>query len=355
MLLAGQEAAQRRWALALAAAGLKSRVRVALHVRASRVPLSSHLVDLFRLADLIVTDSDFGARAVRQCCDDGGHEAGGPIVTIAPPPPGALVELLAGREVARRSMLGVDCDQLLIGATADTASTAVLAMHIFRVFADGAYRTCARCGRITPNLSGPGRGTRPVAACDACGSTAGRLGQARPQARLLLLGRNLHERSDQPLGSWTAGAARRLLGLDGRVFLAGDPAIPVHTSVESPVRAMALADIFFTPHPLADIEPTLLASCALGVPTVATRFGAAAERLAGISRLVRPAATLDASEGHREAVMDVGGTVRELLALADHPPSPGAEGSRIRRAMAFPSPSAIAARWHDHLGRLTRI
>jgi hypothetical protein len=89
------------------------------------------------------------------------------------------------------------------------------------------------------------------------------------------------------------------------------------------------------------------------VPTVATRFGAAAEQLAGLTRLVRPAVTLDTSQGHREALMDVGGAVRELLDLADDQRARLAEGARARLAMAGLTPSAVAARWHDHLARLT--
>ncbi|MCC7240933.1 MAG: hypothetical protein IT180_03325 [Acidobacteria bacterium] len=46
------------------AAGLRTRLRVALHVRAAHVPFGSDLADVFPLADLIVTESAFGARAV---------------------------------------------------------------------------------------------------------------------------------------------------------------------------------------------------------------------------------------------------------------------------------------------------
>ena len=353
VLLVGREGVQRRWVLALAAAGIKARVRVALHVRASRVPLDSRLVDLFRLADLIVTDSEFGGRAVLQCCRDGGRESGGPIVTIPPAPPRELPNLRAGRDAARRSMFDVGRDQLLIGATADATATAVLAMDIFRVFADGSYRACDRCGRITPFPSDLARPAPPVAACEACGSTDGRPGHPRPEARLFLAGRDVGAQPGEPLGTWTASDARRLLGLEGRVFLDGDPGMAPRASFDALVRDLALADIYLAPHPLADVEPALLASCALGVPTVATRFGAAAEQLVGMTRLVQPAVTLDTSEGHREALMDVGGAVRELLDLADDPRARLAEGARARLAMASLTPSAVAARWHDHLARLT--
>ncbi len=149
--------------------------------------------------------------------------------------------------------------------------------------------------------------------------------------------------SGEPLGTWTASDARRLLGLEGRVFFDGDPDMA------------SRVDIFLAPHPLGDLELTLLASCALGVPTVATRFGAAAEQLAGMTRLVQPAVILDTSEGHREALMDVGGAVRELMDLADDPRARRVEGARARLAMASSTPSAVAARWHDHLARLTLV
>jgi hypothetical protein len=272
-------------------------------------------------------------------------------------------------------------------------------MEIFKVFADGLYRACRRCRRVTIFASDEARERSRVPNCGACGSTEGHVGRPRPEARLFVARSAPAMANAGALGEWSAADARRLLGLEGRVYIEGDPGAALHAArSESPashrgwrgarparrddresreyskeaqrsrpgciarrmqldfrpgltraidpaLRSLASADVHLAPYDLADLDSTVLASCALGVATVTTRFGAAAEILPGVARLVPPGVTLDASEGHRLAVMHIGGAVRELLELADDPAVRREEGIHARRAMGHMRPSAVAARW----------
>lgn len=353
VLFIGPESCQRRWMWALVAAGLRSGVRVALHVGASRVPLDLALADPFRLADLIGTDSDFGARAVLQCCRDGRVEAGGPVVSI---PSLLLVASAPGddradRDAFRSATFDLGPDHLLIASAADATPACWLALAIFAAFADGLYWQCHRCGRVAAFPRDHVLAPVPVHSCGACGSTDGHRGRARPEARLFVAGSAAHIAPGEAHDTWTAREALEHLGLEGRVFREGDGRTP-SAAFTTTVRRLAVADIHIAPHPLADVQPAVLASAALGVPTVATRFGAAVEVLAEAARLVPPALTQTASSGHHVAIMDTGQAVRELLVLADDAPARRAQGERARLAMRRSEPSAVACRWHDHLQRL---
>lgn len=351
----GAEKRQRRWLWALAAAGLRTRVRVAVHVRAAHVPLDPALADLFQLADLIVTESDFGARAVRRCGRDRGTEAGGPVVSMPPLVPARLrAQHGTVRRDALRAMAGATSGNLLIASGGGTTAVTLRAMAIFKAFADGLYRACGGCHRVTAFASRDAREGSPVPVCGACGSTDSRVGRPRPEARLVVALGAPARTSAGPLGQWSAEDASRLLGLEGRAHFETDAGVePRHTLAHAMSR-LAAADIHLAPHDLSDLDSTVLASCALGVPTVTTRFGAAAEILPGVARLVPPGVTLDASEGHRLAIMDVGGAVRELLELADDGEARRETGTHAREAMRRMDPAAVAARWHALLEPLAR-
>lgn len=343
----GDETRQQRWLWALIVAGLRPRVRVVVHVRAPCVPVDPALADLFQLADLIVTESDFGARAVRRCCRDRGAEAGGPVVSMPPLVP-ARVRVQDGtvRRDAVRAMAGATSGDLLIASGGATTAVTLRAMAVFQVFADGSYRACGGCHRVTPFTSRGACERSPVPVCGACGSTESRVGRPRPEARLFVAHSAPAGASASPLGAWSAEHASRLLGLEGRAHVETDAGVEPRHTLAHALSRLAAADIHLAPHDLSDLDSTVLASCALGVPTVTTRFGAAAEILPGVARLVPPAITLDASEGHRLAIMDIGGAVRELRDLADDAEALRETGARAREAMHRIDPAAVAARWH---------
>lgn len=145
---------------------------------------------------------------------------------------------------------------------------------------------------------------------------------------------------------------RRLWGLDGSVMVEGDDALSPADSMETMARRLACLDIHLLPHHLGDLEPALLASCAMGVPAITTRFGAAAEVLEDAARLVAPCVTLDDSAGHRTAIMDAAGAVKELLGLAQDAPARARLGAAGRAVTRAHDDRTVLSRWVDHLERL---
>ncbi|MGE0816514.1 MAG: glycosyltransferase [Vicinamibacterales bacterium] len=332
VLVDGTFADQRRWLRTLVTGGLRPGVRVVVRAPIARVPLHPWHADLFALADLVVTESAFGARAVRECC----RAAGAVRASVAVVPP--MVPATSAGGTGPEPPIAIAC------ALEDKAA-AFRALQIFHVFADGLYWECCACRRVTPYAVD--RGTRPVTACGPCGSTLGRAGRPRPDVRLSLVGEPTTDGDSGALGAWTLATAVHALGLDERVQIRR-PAVDAGQAW----RPLGRATIHLAPHGLANIEPAVLASCAIGIPTLVTRFGAAAEVLAGVARLVPPAVTLDVPAGHREAIMDVGHAVRHLMDLTDDPAARRVEGTRAREGARAFTPSAVMDRWHAELGAL---
>jgi hypothetical protein len=359
VVLIASEPLQLRLVFALASAGLLPAIKLVLRVRAAAVPLDPSLADLFPLADLIVTDSAFGSRAVAHCCVEAGTPLRrGPVVV-----PSALgaspshADVLRQRTAGRRHAFGVRGDQLLIGCGAGRTSDprAFLAMQIFRVFADGLYWNCARCGGITLFATDDALRPRPVSTCVRCGAADGAAGIRWPTARLFLADREaMRAGTANGLGRWrwTLDGMRRRWGLGGRVVVEGDDPLPPAESLETAIDRLSCLDIHLLPHHLGDVEPVLLASCAMGVPAITTRFGAAAEVLEGAARLVPPCLTLDDSAGHRTAIVDVGEAVRELLHLARDAPARKRLGDAGRVAMRAHDDTVVLPQWVEHLERL---
>jgi glycosyltransferase involved in cell wall biosynthesis len=145
------------------------------------------------------------------------------------------------------------------------------------------------------------------------------------------------------------------LGLEGRVIVEGDDGLPPADSMETMVRRLACLDIHLLPHHLSALEPALLASCALGVPAITTRFGVAAEVLEDAARLVAPCVTLDDSAGHRTAIMDAAGAVRELLLLARDGAARASLGAAGRAAVRVHGDDDVLSQWVSHLERLVAV
>lgn len=358
LLVFGNEFDQRRLVRALASTGLLAGFNLVLQVRAATVPLDPSLADLFRLAELLVTDSAFGAAAVTHCCLEAGTRLRRPPVVI----PAAIgwdparVDPRDRRASLRRDSFGVGDDDLLIGCgvggPADPRQS--VALQIFRIFADGLYWLCARCDFMTPFETDDGLRPIPVSTCARCGVAEGHPGNRWPAARLFLADRGAGaERGVQGgLGAWSVRDIRRWLGLEGRVLIEGDERLPRADSMATMMQRLSCLDVHLVPHHLADVEPILLASCAIGVPAITTRFGSAQELLGRAARLVEPAVTLDDSSGHRTAIMDAAEGVRELRRLAQDAHVRAALGASARAAMRAHDDTVVIPHWLEHLERL---
>jgi hypothetical protein len=324
LVLLGDESAQQRLVWEVALAGLLPSVRLVVHADAARIPYEPSLAEVFARADVVVTDADLGARAVRRCSE----EAGGPAPRIAvlspalPPEAGLPGPGTADRRTLRRARLGVGDDAVVVGCWVGDGpeEVAALALHIFHRFSGGHYLRCDACGRVTP-WSEDDR-LRPVRLdhCATCGSTSGVVGPARDDSRLVLVGEPASED-----GLWDARAIVRHLGLEDRVVHE-----PVPTSSHDLAKLWGCVDVHLQPHLLADLPLSMRVSCALGVPIVATGHGAVEERLAGAASLVPPRMVLDHTDGHRIALMDPGGALVELCRLSDDPPARRLASTRLR-------------------------
>jgi hypothetical protein len=355
IVLLGSDAEQSRVVGALVVAGLRPRVRLALHIRAAGVPLEPGFAQTLRLADLIVTESALGDRAVERCHDEAGVDRRALIERIDP-----LVTVDAGdtpsspdRHRLRRELFGLDDDHLLIACEASERPAPALALQIFRFFADGLYWNCAACGRVTPFHLGEALEPIAVRACHRCGSSEGEQGRPEPMARLSVAGVPLHRASHTP-GSieWTTDDARRALGLEGRAFLAGDAGPHAFDPERSAVDRLRCADIHLAPHPLADADPSVLIGCALGVPAIVPEFGALAERLGDAVRLVPPAVHLHTSRSHVMALMDVAHALEALRSLARDGDTRAEAGRAARARLAAWTPAEVMDRWMQAIERM---
>lgn len=324
LVLLGDESAQQRLVWDVALAGLLPSVRLVVHADAARIPYEPSLAEVFARAEVVVTDADLGARAVRRCSE----EAGGPAPRVAVLPPALPPETrrpgpgTPDRRALRRARLGVGDDAMVVGCWAGDGpeETASLALHIFHRFSGGHYLRCDACGAVTP--SSEDDRLRPVLPdhCAGCGATSGVVGPARDDTRLVLVGAPVSED-----GLWDARAIVRHLGLEDRIAQA-----PVPASSRALEQLWGCVDVHLQPHLLADLPLSMRVSCALGVPIVATEHGAVEERLAGAANLVPPRMVLDHTDGHRIALMDPGGALVELCCLADDPPARRLASTRLR-------------------------
>ncbi len=310
LILLGDGPRQRRLAWALGVAGLRPAFRLIVHVNAERVPFDPKLADLFSLADLVVAESEVGIRAVRQCLEEGDAFATCPIKAIprAVPREAAVPLSSEAREHVRRTTFGVGADELLVGCCAGTVDhhRSLLASQVFRALVEA--------------------GTR------------------RTRARFYL---SQPETTREPVGT-------RFPALEGRVLVDGVD-LPRADSPSEILERLSCLDVHLQPHRFADVEAQLMASCALGIAAITTRFGAAEELLEGAARLVEPRITLDHSAGHRLAVLDSEAALQDLLGLARDPEARSRLGARAREAMRAHHESSVAAQWIDHLERLEEL
>jgi len=356
IVLRGSDAEQSRVVGALVVAGLRPRVRLVLHVRAAGVPFEPGFAQTLRLADLIVTESAFGERAVERCHDEAGVDRRAPIERIDP-----FVAVHAAdstpssidRRRLRRELFGLDDHHLLVACETHERPAPALALQVFRLFADGLYWNCASCGRVTPFHLDDALEPIAVRACHRCGSSEGARGRPEPMARLSVAGVPLLRASHDPVSpEWTIGNVRRALGLEGRAFLAGDAGLRGFDAERSAVDRLRCADIHLAPHPLADAEPSVLAGCAMGVPTIIPRFGALAERLGDAARLVPPAVHLHTSRSHVIALMDVAHALEALRSLAGDRDARAEAGDAARARLAVWTPAEVMDRWMHAIERL---
>ena len=336
LVLFGNEARQRRLVWGLTLAGLLPRVRLVVHAGAARVPYEPSLVDVFARADVCVTESELGAKAVRQCCAEAGEPAPQVVVLHPALPPGASLRepTAADRRARRQASMGVADDAVVVGCwTGDgPEEVAPLALRIFQLFARGHYLRCD-CGHVTPWSEDDHLRLVPSDHCARCGSASAVVGRARDDARLVLIGEALTSED----GLWRAGTIGRHLGLEDRVVHE-----PTPTSPHDLGQLWGCVDVHVQPHVLADVPPSMGVSCVLGVPIVATGHGAVEEQLSGAANLVPPRMVMDHSDGHRLALMDPGSALVELCHLAD---------DRAARRLASARLRELARRW----GASTRL
>lgn len=312
LVLFGDETRQRRVVWGLTLSGLLPTVRLVVHAGAARIPYEPSLAVVFARAHVVVTESQVGARAVRQCCAEALEPPPRVVVTSPAFPPRSSLPAPtpADRRALRRARMGVDDGALVVGCWArdGLGPGAPLAIHIFELFSRGHYWRCDRCGHLTSWSVDDHLRPVPRETCERCRSGTGALGRARDDTRLLLIG----QRADGN-GVWGTRAIGARLGLEDLIVyetetMASPGGVP---------RLWGCVDIHLQPHLLADVPAPMRASWVLGVPMVATRYGAVEEHLSDAARLVPPRMVVDHSAGHRMALMDPGGALAELCRLAD--------------------------------------
>ena len=344
LVLFGDESAQRRLVWAVALAGLLPAVRLVVHAAAARIPYEPSVADVFARAEIVVTESQLGAQAVRHCCAQAGEPAP-KVVVLAPALPAAASlpgPEAADRRAIRRARMDVADDAVVVGCWSDDGpqEVAPLALRIFGLFARGHYLRCDTCGHVTPFPEDDELRPVPCGRCAGCGSTSAVVGRARDDARMVLLG---EPASDD--GLWTTAAIADHLGL---------AEVVVHEPMPDSPRELAklwgCIDVHLQPHVLADVPASMRASYALGVPIVATGYGAVAERLTGAANLVPPRMVLDHSDGHRIALADPGSALVELCRLADDRAARRVAGTRLREVSRSCQEGAPLDRWVEVLG-----
>lgn len=354
ILLLGTESEQSRVVGALVVGGLRPRVRVALHVRAAGLPLEPRFAQTLLLADLIVTESALGERAVERCLAEAGIDRQAPIERIHPFVAADVHERLSSsdRRRLRRERFGLDDDHLLVACETTEQPAPALALQVFRHFADGLYWSCEACCRLTPFGMDDDLRPIPVRACHRCGSSDGQPGRPEPVARLYIAGVASRAAHTPIALEWTVGDMRRALGLEGRVLLAGDAGLRAFDPDLTAVDRLRCADIHLAPHPLADAEPSVLTGCALGVPTIVPGFGALAELLGSAVGLVPPAVHLHTSRSQVMALLDVAHALEALRTLAADGEARAEAGRAGQARMASWTPAGVLDGWMDALDRL---
>lgn len=346
VVLFGDETRQRRLLWGLTLSGLLPSVRLVVQAGAARIPYEPSSAEVFARADVVATESQVGARAVRQCCAEAGQPA--PRVVVTPPAFPSRSSLPAptpaGRRALRRARMGVDDDALVVGCWARDGLGQVgpLAMGIFQQFTRGHYWRCDRCGHLTPWVADDHLRPVPCEQCERCRSLSGAVGRARDDTRLVLIGEPAN--GD---GVWGTRAVGTRLGLDDRIVHETEP--PTTGSGGDVADLWACVDVHLQPHPLADVPAPLRASCALGIPIVATGYGAVEEWLTGAARLVPPRMVVDHSAGHRIALMDPGGALLELCRLADDRAARRLTAAGLRELAHGCQTGALLDRWIELL------
>jgi hypothetical protein len=169
------------------------------------------------------------------------------------------------------------------------------------------------------------------------------MGSARDDTRLLLVG--TEPTAD---GWWDTRAIGAWVGLEDRIVHATE--VRTTGATHDLAHLWGCVDIHLQPHPLADVPASIRASCVLGIPIVATRYGAVEELLAGAAELVSPRIVLDHSDGHRIALMDPGGALVELCRLADDRAARRLTAARVGERTHGWEAHALLDRWVDLLG-----
>lgn len=343
LVLFGDETAQRGLVWGVALRGLLPRVRLVVHAGAARLPYEPSMADLFTRADIVVTESELGAQAVRQCGEEGGEPT--PQVVVVPPAFPSEANLsgpeAAERRALRRARMGVDDDAVVVGCwTGDEPEeVAALALRLFQLFARGHYWRCNECGHLTPWSEDDQVRPVPLDHCERCGSASGAVGRARDNTRLVLIG---EARSDG--GLWQTRATGAHLEVGHQIVHE-----PMFTSPHDFAQRWGCIDVHVQPHVLADVPFSMRVSSVLGVPIVATRHGAIEERLADAASLVPPRMVLDHSAGHRIALMDAGRALTELCRLADDRAARRWESTRLRELARSWEAGALLDRWLELL------
>lgn len=343
LVLFGDEARQRRLVWGLTLAGLLPRVRLVVHAGAAKVPYEPSLADVFARAEVVVTESELGAQAVRQCCAEAGEPA--PQVVVLPPglPPATSLRgpEAADRRARRQARMEAADDTVIVGCwTGDgPEEVATLALRIFQLFARGHYLRCDDCGHVTPWSEDDHLRQVRYDHCARCGSASAVVGPARDDTRLVLVGEPTSED-----GLWRTGTIGSHLEVEDRVVHA-----PMPTSPHDLGQLWGCVDVHVQPHVLADVPPSMRVSCVLGVPIVATGHGAVDERLAGAANLVPPRMVMDHSDGHRIALVDPGSALVELCHLADDRAARRLASARLRELSRSWEASSRLDRWVELL------
>jgi hypothetical protein len=346
LVLFGDERPQRRVVWGLVLAGLLPRLRLVVHADAAGIPYEPSSAEVFARAEVVVCESRLGARAVAACCAEAGSPP--PPIEVMPPalPSREHVSVPAGatRRALRRAHLDADDDALVIGCWAPDGLDRVgsLAIAIVEQLVRGRYWHCDGCGHLTP--WGTDEQLRPVPheRCARCGSGGGARGRPRADTRLLLVG--APTAAD---GRWDARGMGAWLGLDDHIVHAA--AAPTTEAAHDLAHLWGCIDLHLQPHPLADVPASIRASCVLGIPIVATRYGAVEERLAGAAALVSPRAVLDDADGRRIALMDPGAALTELCRLADDPGARRLTAARVGERVHGWETDALLDRWVELL------
>lgn len=347
LVLFGDEARQHRLVWDLALSGLLPRVRLVVHACAARIPYEPSSAEVFARADVVVTESEVGARAVRQCCAEVVEPAPRVVVTspVFPSRSGLPQPTPADRRTLRRARMGVDDNAMVVGcwvSDGQDEEVGPLAMSIFQQFSRGQYWRCDRCGHLTPWSVDDHLRPVPQERCERCGSESGAVGRARDDTRLVLIGEPANA------NGWGMRSIAEWLGLGEQIVY--ESAAPTAGAAGDVAHLWRCIDIHLQPHLLADVPAAIRTSCVLGVPIVTTRYGAVEEWLTGAATLVAPRMVADHSEGHRIALMDPGRALAALYRLADDRAARELAAAELCELVHRWETSALLDRWIELLG-----